>query len=359
MLLAMCEYLDMVYFKDTVACRTHGKECCWNPRFDAELADLSWLEIAGSTCVAWSGMGSGDAWLHSSTLPCLVWAYSLRYAQPDAIIHECVPNFLQCRLLEILNCLKRSGSRGVPPRCELGRSTRRSEYDVRSLVFSPTALGIPSKRRRHYTMFAEKSTLEFKSGIDFIDLFGRDLIVGPVVYACASESLVQAHIAQRVQLKHDVCASDVCSSAGGLEPELAFTSGEWIRLQEYKELATTRGHQRGDCWFVDCALVDLKQTSGFSAAIHSDAAPCLLRGSIVSDLVRDRALLLEELFVVQGIPHPAVVGSDACLAFPFEHWDIEEGESRDLLGNTMHLSAVGSSIMYLVACTEKNVRPCL
>eukprot|EP00969_Alexandrium_andersonii_P205097 9062383-Alexandrium_andersonii.AAC.1 len=103
-------------------------------------------------------MGAAGHWLHCSTLPCLVWAFSLRYAEPDAILHECTPQFQQDKLRAILN-----GARARSPRHPLGRSLSPARYSMRSSLVNPTDLGIPTRRHRRYTTFVLDGCVQFCS----------------------------------------------------------------------------------------------------------------------------------------------------------------------------------------------------
>ena len=62
-----------------------------------------WVEIAGMTCTAFSPMGSQWRWADASSLPCLVWAFWVRAAQPDIALAECVGQFETGPIEEILD----------------------------------------------------------------------------------------------------------------------------------------------------------------------------------------------------------------------------------------------------------------
>ena len=48
-------------------------------------------------------MGPRTAWLDGATKICLTSSFSLRYYEPDLVIHECVPGFTGHTLLTVLN----------------------------------------------------------------------------------------------------------------------------------------------------------------------------------------------------------------------------------------------------------------
>ena len=66
-----------------------GELCPVSPRLGADYNDHLWMEMAGMPCDAWSNIGPGARWLHESTLPSLVWAYSTNYYEPDSVTLEC------------------------------------------------------------------------------------------------------------------------------------------------------------------------------------------------------------------------------------------------------------------------------
>ena len=166
---AMSKHLDKCEFSDVSYCEFHCQDCPWHPRAVAELADLLWIEVAGSTCIAWSVMGTATHWLHESTLPCLVWAYSLRFAEPDAVLHECTPAFEQGKLMSILNSARVGND--PTPRYHVGRSVRPARYSMRSHITSPARdRDIPTSRIRRYTMFFCDHALAFPQ-FGFEDVF--------------------------------------------------------------------------------------------------------------------------------------------------------------------------------------------
>ncbi len=109
-------------------CNGHCRVC--PPTITAAAAPRLHIEVAGTTCVAWSSMGAKLHWLDASALPCLVWMFSMLSAAPSIIVHECVVGFDDVALKRVL-----------------GR-----RYCLVPCVFSPSDLGIPTARRRKYTL---------------------------------------------------------------------------------------------------------------------------------------------------------------------------------------------------------------
>ena len=119
---------------NTSWCLLHRRECSLKP---AAGPRDTWIEIAGSTCVAWSTMGAGWGWLDSSTVPCLTWAFWASNASPDCVIHENVRPFDWgfFRDPEIFG----------------------ERYWVASYCHSPVDQGVPASRPRRYTVLLSRA----------------------------------------------------------------------------------------------------------------------------------------------------------------------------------------------------------
>eukprot|EP00969_Alexandrium_andersonii_P240229 10604848-Alexandrium_andersonii.AAC.1 len=88
----MVSILDCLEFDVAVECLRCRSHCFLNPR-QSGYSDSFWVEMSGTTCVAFAQVGGHGGWLHPSTFPALVWAESCRYWRPDIVIHECAPAF--------------------------------------------------------------------------------------------------------------------------------------------------------------------------------------------------------------------------------------------------------------------------
>ena len=69
-------------------------QCPISPRAVKEFRDMYWVDGSGSCCQQYSKMNQVAAGeLSMDALTCLVYVYSLRYYEPDQVLHECVPGF--------------------------------------------------------------------------------------------------------------------------------------------------------------------------------------------------------------------------------------------------------------------------
>jgi hypothetical protein len=116
--------------------RSYCTACCAECKIAPPMAaDDFWIEVAGTTCVAFSSMGSHWGWLDPSGLPCLVWLEWVFETEPDAVVHEIVPG---CRTAVM--------ERVLGPK-----------YHINTSVTSPILWGVPSSRPRRYTVSLKKS----------------------------------------------------------------------------------------------------------------------------------------------------------------------------------------------------------
>ena len=58
MLDELCYLIDSVEFETSCPCMVCSRSCPLNPRHQDRLRGLTWIELAGTTCVAWSNLGS-------------------------------------------------------------------------------------------------------------------------------------------------------------------------------------------------------------------------------------------------------------------------------------------------------------
>ncbi|MFM7978024.1 MAG: hypothetical protein ACKPKO_01800, partial [Candidatus Fonsibacter sp.] len=101
-------------------------------------------------------------WVDEATLPCMAWAFSIRFYEPRQVIHECVKQFQAETLagtFEVIDPHK------ALPKSPLAYSTRLgvpyAGYSFFSFVFGPKDLGIPSQRMRRYTGFNLNNAIYF------------------------------------------------------------------------------------------------------------------------------------------------------------------------------------------------------
>ena len=352
----LCTQLQSLAFQETAYCEEHGKHCCISPKATAELADCFWIEIAGTTCTPWSVMGNQMGWLDRHTLPCLVFFFSLRFFEVDQIAHECVPNFDFKSIEQIMSDTSETVMKW--PGLADGNLSVRRNYSAVSACFAPIDIGRPSTRRRRYSEFHSSKwpSLDY----EFMGVFAEAKAVCPSVYVC--DVTDKLDIGQQWELP-DVKFHGVVEigSAGRTVPPDYFNVTECgfrSRLETFQCLALQIGlyDKEKKKWNVPVAFADISQDGvERGRRITTVACPALLRSSVPWELTRHRPVFIHERWVMQGFAHPITGVSSSSAPFPFTPEFLEEVSVRDqmsLLGNAMHMSAIGTWFLYCMSILD-------
>ena len=133
--------------------------------------------IAGCTCVDWSGLGSQLGWLGDSAVVFMAWLTEQTVHQRrDFLVVECVDPFDDAMLGELT----------------------KEDYEMLTLSISPDMFGFPATRRRKYMILFRKDKLRWHDGLGvepaaaFHRLFHRPLSLNGEVFFSAPDSFVQA-----------------------------------------------------------------------------------------------------------------------------------------------------------------------
>ena len=309
-------------------CHCHGTACQLHPPHENRTG--LYIVVAGWTCVPWSSMSQArTGWLHSCSIPFLIWLYTTLEGKPDVIVGECVPLFDD----------------------ELFREMVTEHYDVQVEIVSPRECGVPSDRRRKYMIATRRDTVQVhvpynRDGLQ--ETLWRRLLRDGRIYFRAPKSEVTAAIdrsaAARSLPTHGWSAADVLDH------------GKYNRLQGYAERARDLEKE-----FV---LVNLQQNPSFWTSL-SGVCPALLRSSLMYGHTDpeakgkrfNRMMLAMELFGVQGIPvlmpadHPLTRILPRALRFNrLRHDDgqIPENQYRSMAGNGQHTTSVGGCLLFVV-----------
>ncbi len=315
-------------------CDRHDRECDLLPSVSAQCLHI---ECAGTTCVAWGGLGAHYQWLDDSSLPCLVWCTWVKRVAPHIVVHECTRTFDHHTLQHLMG----------------------ADYWVSSCVTCPTDGGVPSRRPRKYTVAlhrrvwaaaAEPRCRDLSRGLfhytkaNYLSLFGRRCEVDCSVYLSA----IAKEIAEYQQAR---------GAKRGPRPDKDFLSGgQRQHLLDY--LAEKELH--GD-------LVDANQSPyrgiGSRAAIerHSHGggsgvrrictAPTLLRGSLVYSLSHRRLLVPSEYLAIHGIAVQRLKLEGILCSYEEAFEALPSRHLLTLVGNGMHVFSVGSVLLQAVAWT--------
>ena len=152
-------------------CEACGQQCPCHPVPD-ELGHRVHVHVAGTPCLSWSSMGARGGWLHEGSTAFLCWLRDVMHAGPDVVIHE--------------NTLKFDS--------DIFRQLCSEKYDVSSLSFSPTHMGLPVARLRQYTLMVRRSSTSLLLPFDmttFQALVGRACVATGRMYFRAPASLLR------------------------------------------------------------------------------------------------------------------------------------------------------------------------
>lgn len=316
-----------------------------------------YLEIAGSTCVAYSTM-SLNMWglLDDSAVPFLVWMMWVRHCRFDLVLHECVPGVP----LTVADNLIRTGCEdGSPSSVDSDGVTNGSEalYELLgTVVTSPVNFGVPCHRRRRYSCWrrlaAQDSSASavgtasthipgFNSG-SMAEMFYKKLVASSKIFLVADAEQVGRYYKKR--------AAD-----RSIPPQ---------PLLEVLDLVPACARAHLEAWDAILAsgaketsadIVCVMQSPHFLRPQAIEAMPALLTSSLMYSLSARRLLLPEELMLAMGL-HIQLGGNNipdgdggAMQTFELPLAErLREYEVRRLLGNGMHVSQVGSALLLLL-----------
>ena len=215
-----------------------------------------WLAVAGITCTDFSPFGGRLQLAGLSQISLLLWIYTMLADEPDLIIAECVALFRHETCLKALM----------------------QKYELSSLVFSPTLLGVPSHRPRKYMLLRHKTkTVALHDLVDFSRLFYRALIANADVY-CIKEQELKAELAELPRKRH------MHTEALGDDWRRLLTPSDSRRLDEWLAQAEERKVTVGWC--------NVSQNVDFMQPCFRSYAPTLMRSSMLYSLAKARVLSL-------------------------------------------------------------------
>ena len=349
-------FFENVQYNEFAYCRYHDRYCAISPRHpDPSVGWLGipesglWLELAGNTCCPWSGMNQvhsgGTAYLDYSSVIMYTWLYGVRFFQPDAVLQENVTRF-DNTILRVVLCNPEDEAVHAKDSCvPMPMSVREIQptYSMVSVPVCPTVLRIPSRRPRGYNLLllvGPHRWLLAAEGEDRIvlpgKLFPEDLSCTCDVYLRASPEMIDAAFVELLE-KTGVDAS----APGGHDTtwEDVLQPGFRSRLIAWRRWARNSGIVTDD---LPCALVSLQWNAEWSKQIDSTTMPTFLKESHLWDLKRGRLLTLEECWVSMGWPLRGFSSNKELVdAMPLPIETMTSAMARPLVGNSMHVAAVG------------------
>jgi hypothetical protein len=128
----------------------------------------------------------------------------------------------------------------------------------------PTLLGIPSRRKRKYTMWLRRATsrLDLRGAMHFQEIFEemffKDLVASASIYLAAPRSVHEQETREElVRQGFDFDGEEVSG-------DMALRDGDFRRMQGYMRVAEARGLVIDGVWQTPVAIANLAQTTEFS-----------------------------------------------------------------------------------------------
>lgn len=333
-LLAACETLRKHTFDLSAGahCAVHNARC---PLLRCvEGSDLL-IEIGGHTCTPFSSAGKRWKYLDPQALPAVVWLFWVLAKKPHIFIDECTPLFDGRLISEVLG----------------------DHYDITSMVFSPTDMGIPTSRSRRYTYAVLKSMANGAFRVD------EGFLKSVALRSCDLHGSI--FFRAPLQMIHD--NFDRLALVRGLPARASQNSrpykfcvvvipGSRTRSQSYIMKAMRAGLLK-DIEKNDI-VVNIMQNSDFHPYL-GHTIPTLMRKSQLFSLAKRRGMLPLEQMAAQGVPLFLDAAMDATSpnresqlsSFDLDFLlSLSDGDLRHLAGNGMALSSIGTVII-LALCS--------
>ena len=295
-------------------CSKHRRDCrCSRRRRKRRIT----LEVAGSTCVAFSARGSGQRLAHyPSAVVLFIWIRHILETLPLIIVHECSPSFPIALLMFLLK----------PYYCPFF-----------SVEACPTMIGYPMRRPRRWSCLLLKGGgVTPRAGARIEQLFeahARRVVASPSTYLIAPGTLLQREL-MRLQMGRgapSLASSDFAESLpGGMRP----------RGGTQMMMCAESGVDTEDVCF------DVEQNAGFtSKPVNHGPLPTLTcHGTFWSTKERRPYIAAEHLLAQGWNVFPDIVPCTvppAPFAASIKSGDLKERDLKKMAGNGMHAPWVG------------------
>ena len=118
--------------------------------------------------------------------------------------------------------------------------------------------------------------------------------------------------------------------------------------------------EQWDCNLKMC-VANISQNDSFTNTFHTTVMPALLRSTYLYDLMKKRAVLAGETWLIQGVPYPAFeecgqtrqwVPFGAIISDPTHSDYVSPKRQLELVGNSMHWAQIGTWFLYNIFTTK-------
>ena len=311
--------LENAEFQEDQWCLRHQKRCPVCPRSCGSNKDRMWIEAGGSVCLPWVSMGDMNSWLHPSTLAFFVWCYSVRFFEPDLILHECVKGFPEQMLVDIFAPAPAAAMQLESPMAHPLSMSMPSGYKVTTRVSHPWTLESRRVGLEHiHACSCSPRLYHVLAKPIFGDIFFKELAADASIYLVAPESEKLAESKEVIQ-KVDAASKPrrvVHLESGEPSAEKLLHPGDYARLEGYRCLAMqdptlcTKLADGEIDWKKRIALVNVVQTETYMKDIGTTVVPCLMRRSQLVEMRTSEIVWAAEHWVIMGFPHPGFKDDD-------------------------------------------------
>ena len=305
------------------------------------------VHVAGVNCYDWSKMGSAHGWLGQGMPIFMQWARERMVSLEDLIIVECVPQFDSEMMGELFA----------------------NHYNLDVLQFGPTLFGEPVERPRKYMILTRKDKLQWRTQIEdfgvqdaFFRIFARTVCMEGQCKFRAPDDYIESQLQDLARAQ-----SLPPRSRSGKQWSFYQVASQAVRSSiDDHEAAVAR--RIGSDAVQTSWIANLRQSSTFMPAMQF-TVPALLRTSRLWLCGKRRNALPLELLEVQGwniwgsggISRDTEVESEGMepslpdelrCGFVQHLHDLSSTQIFSMAGNSMHLRAIGATLLFCFGCTE-------
>eukprot|EP00971_Amphidinium_carterae_P302844 6017400-Amphidinium_carterae.2 len=315
-------------------CFCHQAQCPVFPDFDVERVSV---HCAGVTCIDFSRMGSQRRFLGDSVEPFLCWirerlcaARSSPEKREKMCIVENVDAFDESALEFFLG----------------------EHFHIASLHISPTIVGLPIERRRKYIVMLSKACLAWHP---FVDAVGHQAAFDMLFAMSCPDSLCGSDFMRadtdevaRVIKQHAETRNLPPTRRSGL-------AWSWYQVLTPALQRAVLSHEtslvRDGSDVRSPVFSNLLQNATYMGPTRSGNIPAMLKDtSYLWSFKHRRGVTGQELFEFHG--HTMFEDTAFTCDFKDEVIASSEKTSRQLIGNSMHLAAIGAALLFALSCSK-------
>ena len=291
------------------------------------------VNVAGWSCIDWSGMGSKKGWYGLSTPPFMQWLSERLAYEEDVIIGENTNQFDGQTLAKLVQ----------------------EYYNMYVLELSPTLLGEPCERQRLYFLLLHKRKRRFRHQwvaedvqSRFEAVFRKKVVMSPHLKFRAPEAAVNAYIEKLAEKQH---LPSKTRSGKSWSCYQSMSAAMRDKIAEHTVAMENKISQEPDKSNPNMWVTNLTQSADFMPPNFAHVPALLQRSTLWLFGHRRVALPLEHL-EVQALN---VFGNGSSVyrcEFADELAKLPESRIKSIAGNAMNIHVCASVLAFVLAETE-------